>query len=431
MEGFPKIIFKKRGCKKLKIKKRPAMLLSLALGTVMFATTALAEVASKSGYEQAKDAMKYTADSLTSKLTSYTADVSLVVKDNGNIVASENSVNKYDLKALTCENVTTSTEGSNKTERYFFRDKNSIINFNPNDGVYYVSEYRNDDNSFWVKNPFKEKEAGDIEKIADALIGNLKDYVVSAENADGSKELSGSLSEAQIPAIVNAVASFQFKQAFSYRGNPNEQKVMPKLTEDIFVKEVTGKMDVDKNGLVHNVLGTGKLVGKDEQGKEHNLTFELLMKVSNINSTVVNKPDLAGKKVQESNKYEKDIISNPQIYTGTYKNNIVIKKDGKFEKIGERILEIEQIDSKTISGRYHEQYLKGFESYAENAKNFKLDAKFEQFPHNATFSYTTPTGKSTEGNISLDNRGPRLYLHVSAFYENDAMYDGNFERVFE
>lgn len=407
------------------------MLLSLALGTVMFATTALAEVASKSGYEQAKDAMKYTADSLTSKLSSYTADISFVVKDNGNVVASENSVNKYDLKTVSCENITNSSDGSNNTERYYYRDKNSIINYNPNDNVYYITEYKNDTESFWGRNPFKEKEAGDIEKIADALIGNLKDYVVAVENADGSKELSGSLSEAQIPAIVNAVTSFQFKQSFSYRGNPNDQRTMPKLTEDIFVKEVTGKMYVDKNGLIHNVLGTGVLVGKDEQKKEHNLTFELLMKVSNINSTVVNKPDLTGKKTQVNVKDEGENFSNPQIYIGTYKNNIVIQKDGKLEKIGERILDIEQIDNKIISGRYHEEYRKGYENYASNAKDFRVDAKFEQFPYNATFNYTNASGKSIQGNISLVNRGPRLYFNLSTMYEGDAMYDGDFTRVFD
>jgi len=44
------------------------------------------------------------------------------------------------------------------------------------------------------------------------LIGNLKEYVVVTEDADGNKEFSGKLSDAQIPAVVNAVIAYAAKK---------------------------------------------------------------------------------------------------------------------------------------------------------------------------------------------------------------------------
>jgi len=398
----------------------------------MFTTTAFAEVVSKSGYDQAKDAMKYTADSLTSKLSNYTADLSFVTKDNGNIIISENSVNKYDLKSNSCENTSTRINGKNKDESLFYRDKNNYISYNSTDGIYHVVEQNSNDDGFWVKNLFKQKEAGDLEKIADAFVGNLKDNVLVSQNSDGSKEFSGSISEAQIPALANAIISFQLKQRFGSYRNPNDQSTMPRITEDVFVKEVTGKMVVDKNGLIQSVLGTGILHGKDEKGTEHNITFELLAKVSNVNSTVVNKPDLSGKKVQKSVGRGKDSVTNPGMYVGTYKNNIVIEKDGKFQKIGERILEIEQIDTKTISGRYHEQYNKGYEDYSANAKDFKFNAKFNQFPYDANFDVPAASGKSVQGNISLNIMNAVVYFNMNQPpQEGNMRFDSNFTRVFD
>ena len=47
----------------MKLKKKAIMIMSFSLGTLLFATTALAEVTSKSGYDQVKDAMKFTRES--------------------------------------------------------------------------------------------------------------------------------------------------------------------------------------------------------------------------------------------------------------------------------------------------------------------------------------------------------------------------------
>jgi len=168
-----------------------------------------------------------------------------------------------------------------KRESYSYSDKNVNIHKSSDQNVYYINEYTSPREVGSFKNPFKEEEASDVEKIADALVGNLKDYVIVNENSDGSKVLSGSLNESQIPAIINAFVSLQSKNEFG-RNNNNENN-MPKITKDIFVKEITGKAVVNKDGLIENILGTGELSGKDDSGKEHILSFELSGKLSDIN----------------------------------------------------------------------------------------------------------------------------------------------------
>lgn len=425
------------------MKKKTAMIVSLAVGTLMFTTTAFAEVVSKSGYDQAKEAMKYSADNYTSKLSSYTVDVSFALKDNGTVISSQNSVNKYDLKKLSCENTTTTVEGKEKNEGFYYRDKAGYISYNNKDGIYHVTEQKINDDKFWINNPFKQKEAGDLEKIADAFIGNLKDSVVASDNSDGSKEFSGSLNEAQIPTLANAIVSYQLKRQFGFysnnQNNPNNQdnkSLMPKITQDIFVKDLKGKMTVDKNGLVQNILGTGVLYGKDDAGKEHSLTFEVLAKAYDVNKTVINKPDLNGKKVEKTVIEDNTKISNPELYIGTYKNNIFIKKDGKFKKIGERVVSIDKITEKNISGSYSEEYLKGYEDYAAKAKSFKFNAVFDKNIYNANFTYTNSEGKNIKGNIGMNYGFPRLYFDfdnarsgVSA--DGNAIFDGEFDKVID
>ncbi|GIM28868.1 hypothetical protein CPJCM30710_15340 [Clostridium polyendosporum] len=415
----------------MKIRKKTAIIASLVIGSLIFIITAVTEVASKSAYEQGKDTLKYTAENLTSKFSSYTVDMSVILKDNDNVIFSQDSVNKYDISKNASESVTTTVDGSNKTERYYYRDKNTLVTNNRKEDTYYVTEYTSPLEYKFMTNPFKEKNAEDIEKIADALIGNLKDNVVVSEKTDGSKELSGSIREAQIPALVNAVASFQFKNSFGMNENTDNQNKMPKITKDIFVKEVKGKMVVDKNGIIQSVFGTAMLSGKDDDGKDHNITFELLGKISDIDSTKVTKKDLSGKKVVKSVQRDYNNLQNLQMYVGTYKSNVVIEKGGKFEKIGERILDIAHADNKNIAGRYHEQYKQGYEEYAKDAKDFRFDAEFNESTHNGNFNYTDALGNGGQGNLSFDLYSGKIYFNFDNGIRSNLMTDNEFIRVFD
>ena len=418
----------------VRFSKKTAMVISFGIGSLMFVTTAIAEVASKSGYDQAKAALKSTAEELSSKISSYTTDMSFVIKDNGKVIMSENTVNRCDVSKVLSESITTKISGaSNKNEYYYYRDKNCIINYNKEQDLYYISEFpKTEDLAEEFKNPFKEKQAGDIEKIADALIGNLKDYVVVSENNDGSKELYGSISEAQIPALVNAVVSYEVKSKYAIDRTPENVTKFPRITQDIFVKEVKGNMVVDKNGLIQSILGTGIINGKDEKGNEHNLTFEVLGKVLNVNSTVVSKPDLAGKKVEINRQgYDDSKLSNPEMWVGKYKNDIIIKKDDKFEKIGERILDITNIDDKNIAGRYHVEYRKGYEEYATKGRDINFDVKYD-LHRSTSFRYTSSSGDTGEADIFIEQWSGKINFSFINDRQNGKMLnDGSFIRVFD
>lgn len=412
------------------------MLISFAVGTLLFATNAMAEVTIKSGYDQVKDALKYTAESCSSKLSSYTMDTSLVIKDNGEVISSSNVVTKYDVTKGAREDKSTYLDNKNvNTESYIYSDKACNISFNDNQNTYFVTEFDNPNDVPVFRDPFTAKSAGDFEKIADALVGNLKDYVVVSVKPDGSKELSGSLSESQIPSLVNAVTSFEFKNSFSgyyaTRLEVNNVK-KPMIASDIFVKDAKGKIIVDKNGLIESILGTGTLSGKEENGTEHAITFELLGKLHDVNSTVVNKPDLTGKKVQKNTKIDAakmDIVKN---YTGQYKGDIVISKDGKLQKVGERILDIERSDDKLIAGRYHEEFRKGCEEYAVDKKDFKFEASFEKNPYYAAFTYTNSSGKSIQGQLNLYPFATKLYFNFNEPQNGNGniIFDGELSKVF-
>lgn len=387
----------------MKIKKKTFMLLSFVLGTLLFATTALADIVTGSGYDLLKDAFKLTAENCSDKFNSFEWDFSSVIKDNENILTSRNGVWKFDKDNIatecisSCENV-----NGEKYSSSSYLDETSIITYSNADQTYYITEFDQKQQMAFFTNPFKENRAEDIEKIVDALVGNLKDYVVITENPDGSKLLSVSLTEAQIPPLINALASFRSKEQFHVYGNNDQTS---NLTQDIFVKEVKGTVLLNKDGVMESVSGTAILSGKDKQGQVHNISFEVLGKLIGINTTIVAKPDLTDKKVvkQTANSDFGPGITNPQKFVGKFKNDILIEKDGRYIKIGERCIKITHMDNQTVTGRYYEEYKQGYEEYAVEKINFSFDSSFyKDQPQAVNIEFTNQSGTKIYGNIFFD-----------------------------
>lgn len=417
----------------MKIKKKTAVMASFLAGALLFTTTAVADIADKSGYEQFKEAIKSTTANCTESFDNYQVDFSYVLKDNGTELCYENGVQKYDRINNRAENegLYKSSNGQTRSN-YYYSDQNMTLSKSNDSEVYYINEYADKNNlATEIEDPFKQKEAEDIEKIADAVVGNLKDYVLVEEKTDGSKEFSGSLQETQIPTLVNAVVSLQTK---TMNQNSNEE-LMPRLTSDIYVKEVTGNATANKDGVIEKLTATGVLSGTDENGQAHELTLEILVKLSGINATAISAPDLTGKKV-ERNKVNKNgsvsVKDEPQKYLGKYSNDIVIEKDNKFVKIGQRTIAITDINQQSITGTFSESYRPGFEEYASRATSeFSFTANFTDDKNHPTAQYEASgkDGSQIQGDIFFDTGSGKCYFNIFKNMNNN--YDSQYNMVLD
>ncbi len=412
--GLTTNIETKQGVNIMKLKKGTAMLVSFSLGAMLFAGTALADMASKSGYDQLKDSLKLTSKQMASGFSNYTAEFSAVVKDNGNVLTSETDIMKADLKGKAKEDISEHQDPRNNYKSHSYYSPNNLIYYDSQNDTYHDIELTSSQEpNYMYEDAFDDDEVGDIEKIADALVGGFKDQVMVKEEQDGNKVLSGSLSQVQIPALVNAVTSFALKQEFGNNSNSNLR-----LAEDIFVKSVEGKAEINKDGVLDNVLASAVLSGKDKDGQEHELTVDILFKLYDINNTTVSKPDLSGKNVVKEIQDNKTgqsaaqgmTTENLQKLQGTFVNDILMEQDGKFVKAGERFIEITHIDGQTVEGRYYEQFRPGFEKYADLAREFTFAAKFQDHPYMADFDENIQTEKNLDS-ISFDPSYGRIYLN--------------------
>ncbi|MBD0382824.1 hypothetical protein [Paenibacillus sedimenti] len=414
----------------MKLSKKGLTVLSFTVGACLFVSTAFADSLLGSGYDSLKGSAKSTAAMMENGLGSYTVETLYTLKDNDKILVQSSEVKKFDTvnKMSESNRVTTETDGKT-TSNYSYEDAKISAWKNSAENKFYVMEYPKDlkrraPGEF--NNPFNENGAAEIEKIVDAVVGNLKDYVQVEEGANGSKVYAGSLSEAQVPALANAVASFGFKQSLSH------ETELPTISSDIFVKKVVGSAVENKTGYLENVTGDITLSGKDKNGVQHDLTLNVVLKLSEVGTTKVVKPDLTGadvEKVSNSNGLSSK-------YVGTYKNNIVMDKDGKFVKIGERTVEIISVDGDKVTGKYTEIVYPGFESYYPEKDTFNFEYSLSS--SNQAFTYMNAKGEQKNGMIHPNGTG-KVYVNINMEITKDNSYkskmkpfvDGEFNRVFE
>ncbi|MFH5183777.1 hypothetical protein ACHHV8_14725 [Paenibacillus sp. TAB 01] len=414
----------------MKISKKGLTVLSFTVGACLFVSTAFADSLLGSGYDSLKSSAKSTAAMMEKGLGSYTVEMLYSLKDNDKIVIQSSESKKFDTVNNMSESNTVTTGADGKTtNNYSYEDAKISAYKNSAENKFYVKEYPTDlkrraPGEF--NNPFNENGAPEIEKIVDAVVGNLKDYVQVEEGANGSKVYAGSLTESQVPALANAVASFGFKQSLSHESE------LPAISNDIFVKKVVGSAVENKEGYLENVTGNITLWGKDKNGVQHDLTLNVVLKLSDVGTTKVVKPDLTGSDVEKVS-YSNGLSSK---YVGTYKNNIVMDKDGKFVKIGERTLEITSVDGDKATGKYTETVFPGFESYYPEKDTFNFEYSLSS--SNQMFTYTNAKGEQKNGMIQPNGSG-KVYVDINMEVTKDdtrrstikPFYDSEFDRVFE
>ncbi|TBL76607.1 hypothetical protein [Paenibacillus thalictri] len=409
----------------MKISKKAIPVLAFAVGASVFVSTAFADMLLGSGYDRFKNSIKNTAAQLETGLNSYTIEGLFSLKDNNQLLLQSTFVNK--VEPGKSENTSSTQTANGETEKHYsYSDKKLSVWKSGSDDKYYATEYPDDMNRNGGKsfdNPFKEKGAQEVEKIVDAMVGNLKDNVQAEERPEGGRIYSGSLSEAQVPAVVNAVSSFGFKQMIGQQGRMEKEANLPKIESDIFVKKVTGKAVENKAGLLENVTGDIVLTGKDKNGVQHDLLLNVAVKLSDIGNTKVTTPDLTGvnvEKVSQAGGFSSMLV-------GKYKNNIVIEKNGKYVKIGERNLEITSVEQNKVAGKYYETVKPGFEAEYPDAYNFNFEYNPSQSRQMSLFTYTNSKGEQEQGQLHPSGSG-KLYIDLNIEMMNGNSYRSNMNR---
>ena len=196
----------------MRIGKKTTALLAFSIGAVVFATSAMADMAIGSGYNSLKNAAKETMAKLTKDVDNFQADVKMSMKLDGNEFENESAATKIDMAGKRQESQTVSLQDDGTTySSYNYSDAEMSVYKTDDMEKYNVYKREFEADSYTaMENPFEDEVAADVEKVVDAFVGNLKD-IIQLEELDGKKMYVGNLTETQVPTLANALLSFAVK----------------------------------------------------------------------------------------------------------------------------------------------------------------------------------------------------------------------------
>lgn len=399
----------------MKISKRTVSFIAFLLGAMIFTVAAAADVAVGSGYTGAKTAVKTTVAKLDGEVDNFSGSFYINIQVDDRMLIANREEFKFDNEHYMSEKISETQEpGRDKGSFYFYEDAEQYVYYYPNEpeAKYYVQSRKIAEGTSLLGNPFEDEYAKDLEKILDAFVGTLKD-TVQVEASEDSKMYIVTMGETQVPALVNALASFVFKYsiASSYSA---EEIGLPEITNDIYVTEISGKALENGEGMVESVIGSIGLCGKDENGGLHEVRIEIAGELFDINSTVITPPEL-----NEENSVTSR-ISNMlnEAYIGTYKRDIVEREGNGFVKTGEAILEILTATEDEVTGRYYETYREGYAPEEMHVFDFTLD----EGEYGDLWIHYSENGVEKLGNLQrTGSQGQDLYLNLDIEMADDGM----------
>ena len=169
--------------------KKIAMVgISIAVGSAMLFATAFSAMAGNSGYDTYKSAIKNT---LTAK--SYGVDMKVSITDNGSaLINADYAVKRNSDSGNMSQNITVKSGDSTKSTETYGQDGKTITKSSDSD-VYNVMTLPTEKTGAAGKirerslqGKMDPQAIQDDEKILDALVGNLQNYVLVDSKTDGT-----------------------------------------------------------------------------------------------------------------------------------------------------------------------------------------------------------------------------------------------------
>lgn len=277
--------------------KKLVMGISIVVGGVMMATTALASVSGSSGYDAYKAAFKN-----THAVSSMTGTAAITVTDNGNVILKSNHSIKMNSDFKNMSGNSELTVGDQVRTMSMYRQNGQTITKSDDGEVYNVISAKRDNfqrSEKWGH----ERENKNVENIVDLIVGNYQDYISLDTKADGNKQVALKLTGSQISPIANAVASLvaskgekRHHSASALESSIGNQ--IPKLVDEIRVTNIDVKADIDNQNFIKEQTANITITGKDADGKNHEMVISVDLDLSNLNNTTPDSIDLTGKQVK-------------------------------------------------------------------------------------------------------------------------------------
>lgn len=279
-------------------KKLIAMTTSLIIGGTLLLGTAYVNASQLSGYETFKAAIKDTKN-----LKNETANLKVSVSDNGSSLVDLTSNVKLNVNSNAMSSNTTIKSGNSaQSFSSYMQDGKSITkSSSSNQYLVFENKHMNLSKVNKTENPEIQKS---MEIVIDTLVGSMKDKITTTENSDGSKGITASIGENDVTPLANALASMALimgNEGTKYNDKADVDSIknmIPKLVSDIKIESINSTGDISKDDVITD--GSAKILvsGKDAQGKQHEITIDVSMNLSNINGTTPDKIDLTGKQVK-------------------------------------------------------------------------------------------------------------------------------------
>lgn len=300
-------------------KKWIAMGVGISIGAVMLTVSGLSAMAGTSGYDAWKSAVKQ-----THAMKSFAVNANVAVSEAGTKLIDAQTVFKKDEGAASVD-VRLSAGSVYNGMNVYMQDGKMILKPSDSD-VYQVAEHDKGEDGWNSKKRGSEHAldaamAERIERVFDALVGNLKDRVTLTENGDGSKQVALNLTGSQVPVAVQAIGSLLIGHAGGDYGErsgaaPGWAKghgkageaggagplftsdMMPKLTQHVRIDAIKLAAKIDANNLLDDQSVEIQISGKDATGVAHTVVVEAKLDFAGVNATNADTVDLTGKTVE-------------------------------------------------------------------------------------------------------------------------------------
>jgi hypothetical protein len=261
---------------------------AFGIGVAMLLVSGFSAMASTSGYDAYKTAVKN-----TKAVTSLTAIMDLTVTDNGTKVLTGTSHIKLNRELNSGSMAAAFDDQTQKHSLNVFRQDGKLIFKSSDNEVYRVKEQNA---SKWEQNGVAPNPPKAVEQVFDALMGNIRELATLESTSDGGKQAKLHLSGSQIPAVANVLGTLAVSKLADYK---QWDLSFPKLTDNIKVEEINLDAKINENNALERQSAEINVTGTDESGNKHVLAIQLNIGFSSLNETVPEKIDLTGKKLVE------------------------------------------------------------------------------------------------------------------------------------